>query len=404
MKEPLLYLCHRIPFPPNKGDKITTCNVLKFLSRHFDVYLGCFIDDQFDQRYVDDVKKLCKETLFIPLNPSIAKVKGLRAFLTGDPITVPYYSHQKMQNWVNQVITTHGIEKAFVYSGCMAQYLLNPPTSIHKVIHFADIDSDKWRQYAHQATGIMRYVYQREHTTLEHFEINVADNFDISCFISETEADQFKTMVDKQTKPKIQILENGLDCAYFSPEHPSVLSEPYALDSQNYIVFTGAMDYRPNIDAVLWFVENVWPSVLAAQPESYFYIVGSAPPKSVLNLAQEKGVVVTGRVEDIRPYMQHAKGAIAPMRMARGIQNKILEAMAMAKPVLSSTIGMEGLENYPTQYLSVEDSPEEITAWIIEKLENPVLTATESRQWLEANFSWEAKLTPLLSYLGESHE
>ncbi|MGF1692177.1 TIGR03087 family PEP-CTERM/XrtA system glycosyltransferase [Photobacterium kagoshimensis] len=404
MKEPLLYLCHRIPFPPNKGDKITTCNVLKFLSRHFDVYLGCFIDDQFDQRYVSDVQALCADTLFIPLNPSVAKVKGLRAFLTGDPITVPYYSHQKMQRWVNKVITTHGIEKAFVYSGCMAQYLLAPPKPIHKVIDFADIDSDKWRQYAHQTKGIMRYVYQREHTRLENFEKSVADNFDISCFISETEADQFKTMVSTPTKSKIQILENGIDCFYFSPDQPSKLSEPYVLEEQNYIVFTGAMDYRPNIDAVLWFVNNVWPQVLISHPDSYFYIVGSTPPKAVLSLAQQPGVVVTGRVEDIRPYMQHAKAAIAPMRMARGIQNKILEAMAMAKPVLSSSIGMEGLENYPTQYLSVEDSPEDIATWIIEKLAHPALVATESRQWLEANFSWDAKLTPLLSYLGASHE
>ncbi|OAN11368.1 hypothetical protein A3K86_20685 [Photobacterium jeanii] len=405
MKEPLLYLCHRIPFPPNKGDKITTCNVLKFLNKHFDVYLGCFIDDNFDKRYVDDVKALCKETLFISLNPSVAKVKGLKAFITGDPITVPYYTHQKMQSWVNQVIHQQHIKKAFVYSGCMAQYLLDAPEHLHKVIDFADIDSDKWRQYSKRAKGIMRYVYQREHITLADFETKVAENFDVSCFISETEVKQFRAMVEPETRTKVQLLENGIDCIYFSPHEPNKLAENYPLTHHNYVVFTGAMDYHPNIDAVHWFVKHVWPQVLAAQPDCYFYVVGSTPPKSITQLNNQQNVVVTGRVDDIRPYLQHAKAAVAPMQIARGIQNKILEAMAMAKPVLASSIGMEGLEGYPTQYLSVADDPQEITTWLIDKLAQSNQQADVSRQWLEDNFSWDAKLTPLLGYLeGERHE
>ncbi len=405
MKEPLLYLCHRIPFPPNKGDKITTYNILKFLNKHYDVYLGCFIDDPNDKQYTEKVAKLCKECFFVDLNPTLAKLKGLTAFGRGEPITLPYYRSSKMQNWVNRTIAEARISKAFIYSGCMAQYVLTPETKdLYKVMQFADIDSDKWLQYANSSTGVMSKVYMREYRTLEEYEKYVANKFSISCFISETEASLFRDMVSECVHSKIKTLSNGIDSDYFSPLAQSTLAEQFPLDKENYIVFTGAMDYRPNIETVTWFTKNIWTEVLKKCPDARFYIVGSSPPKQVMDLAKYPGVTVTGRVEDVRPYLTHAKAAVAPMRMARGIQNKILEAMAMEKPVMTSNRGIEGLENYPEESLYVTDSEESMMNWIIDKLDSPKHSAVESRKWLEQNYSWDAKLSPLLSYLGETRD
>lgn len=401
MKEPLLYLCHRIPFPPNKGDKITTYNILKFLNKHYEVYLGCFIDDPNDKQYTEKVAKLCKECFFVDLNPTLAKLKGLTAFGRGEPITLPYYRSSKMQNWVNRTISEARISKAFIYSGCMAQYVLTQETKdLYKVMQFADIDSDKWLQYANSSTGVMSKVYMREYRTLEEYEKYVANKFSISCFISETEASIFRDMVSEGIHSRIKTLSNGIDSDYFSPLAQSTLAEQFPLDKENYIVFTGAMDYRPNIETVDWFTKNIWAEVRKQCPDARFYIVGSSPPKQVLDLAKHPGVIVTGRVEDVRPYLTHAKAAVAPMRMARGIQNKILEAMAMEKPVMTSNRGIEGLEDYPKESLYVTDSEESMTTWIIDKLDSPQHNAVESRKWLEQNYSWEAKLSPLLSYLG----
>lgn len=405
MKEPLLYLCHRIPYPPNKGDKITTFHVLKFLARHYDVYLGCFIDDPNDRQYTDKVRTFCKEAFFVDLNPSFAKLKGLTALGKGEPITLPYYRSASLSRWVKQTLASTSITKAFVYSGCMAQYVLPHQTpQLHTVMQFADIDSDKWRQYAKASTGIMRKVYQREHRTLANYEKLVADQFDISCFISDTESSHFREMVSTNIHNKIRTLENGIDSDYFSPFAPSSLAENYPLESDNYIVFTGAMDYRPNIETVIWFIKRVWPQVIQQCPDSKFYIVGSSPPKQVLELNTHPGVVVTGRVDDVRPYLAHAKAAVAPMLMARGIQNKILEALAMERPVMTSSLGVEGLENYPTECLYVTDAEEEMVRWIVSKLRENVVRAKDGRDWLKANFSWEAKLTPLLGYLGAEIE
>ena len=407
MKEKLLYLCHRIPFPANKGDKITTCNTLKFLSQHYDIYLGCFIDDPFDHRYISDVESYCKETLFIDLNTQLAKVKGLKAFLTGNPITLPYYYHPKMQKWVQDAVRTQQIHKAFIYSGCMAQYVLgNEMSSLHKVIQFADIDSDKWRQYAEKTRGIMHWIYQREHRTLAKFERYVAGKFAVSCFISDNETQLFREMVADQPAlhDHIQTLSNGIDCDFFSPSAKTQLDEDYPLAQQNYVIFTGAMNYWANADAVTWFVETIWPKVHQALPDSKFYIVGSSPTKEVQELQHIPGVVVTGRVEDVRPYLHHAKAAVAPMQIARGIQNKILEAMAMEKPVLTTGLGIEGIEEYPEKDVFVSDSPQEIVSWVTDKLTDNIYQATQSRTWLESTYSWPAKLNPLLGYLGSHHD
>lgn len=403
MKEPLLYLCHRIPFPPNKGDKIANYHILKYLSRHFDVYLGCFIDDEFDLQYQPQVEQFCKESLFIPISPAYCKIKGVSALFTGKPITLPYYSRKEMQQWVDTIIARHQINKAFIVSGCMAQYLLSSRHNPHTVMHFVDIDSDKWRQYAEKKQGIMRAVYQREHRTLESFEKQVASTFDVSCFVTKAEAEAFRCLIDKQVRDRIKTLENGLDSQYFSPASVGTLAENYSLCDESYVVFTGAMDYWANEDAVAWFANHIWPQVLGKVPDGKFYIVGSSPSAKVKALAEIPGIIVTGRVADVRPYLQNAKAAVAPMQIARGVQNKILEAMAMARPVIASPLGMEGLDGYPPCHVAVSDDQEGIIAWVVEKLQAAPSVATESREWIEQHYSWDAQLSPLLGYLGGRH-
>ncbi len=405
MKQKLLYLCHRIPFPANKGDKITTCNILKFLNQHYDIYLGCFIDDPYDRQYKKDVQALCKEAFFVDLNPKLAKLKGLQAFFSGDPITLPHYFSTSMQRWVSKTVTDNHIQKALMYSGCMAQYVLNTDIpDMHKVMHFADIDSDKWKQYADKTTGIMRWIYNREHKTLEKYEKHVAKSCDISCFISDSETELFRSLLSPDEKNKIRTLGNGLDSEFFSPTIEHKLAEGYPLSEQNYLVFTGAMDYWANADAVIWFVDNVWQEVKRAQPDSLFYIVGSSPTKEVIDLQKIPGVIVTGRVEDVRPYMFYAKASVAPMQIARGIQNKILEAMAMELPVITTQLGIEGIDNYPAEGVFVSNSPEMHVKWATELMTQAPVKASLSRSWLENHYSWEAKLRPLINYLEYSHE
>lgn len=402
MKQKLLYLCHRIPYPPNKGDKIPAYHILKFLNKHFDVYLGCFIDDPFDNRYREHVQSMCKEVFFAQINPRASKIKSLSGLLYGEPLTLPYYKNQQMFRWVNRVMDKHQIDKAFLFSGCMAQYLMDSRySSVHKVMHFVDVDSDKWGQYAENSTGLMRWVYKREQRTLADYEKHVAQKCAVNCFVSDSEASMFRNQLHTDSHKKVQSLSNGIDSDYFSPYADSLaLSENYPLEEENYIVFTGAMDYRPNIDGVVWFAENVWPQIRKNVEDSRFYIVGSSPSKQVQSLAKIPGIVVTGRVEDIRPYMLNAKASVAPILIARGIQNKILEAMSMERPVITTELGIEGIDNYPDEGVSISSSPETIVRWVSEKLTKDFSSVPASRKWLMEHYSWNARLSPLLEYLG----
>lgn len=389
-KEPLLFLCHRIPFPPNKGDKIRSFNMLKALSEHFDVYLGTFVDDPYDWQYVDTLDKYCAGKLVLGQNKTLCKLKGLSAFLSGKAISIPYYSNARMQQWVNKTLKDTGASKVFVYSSVMAQFVNDKP-GLQQVVDFVDVDSDKWRQYADGKTGISRWVYSREHRTLQRFETETAKRATANLFVSPQEAGLFQSLVDTAIANKTFGVLNGVDTDFFSPEQ-SLPALGHPVD----VVFTGAMDYWANVDAVLWFSQQVWPLVRQRHPEARFYIVGGNPTQQVQALNGRDGIVVTGRVKDVRPYIAESRLAVAPLQIARGIQNKVLEAMAMAKPVVATSMAIEGIES-DSAAVAVTDEPQRFAAQVSQWLNEP-MDASENRTWIMQNLQWSATLADLAGF------
>ena len=267
-KEPLLYLCHRIPYPPNKGDKIRSFNILKKLSEHFDVHLACFVDDPFDRQYVPALDKYCKSVLALNQNKLVCKIKGLTSFLTNEAISIPYYSNKRMTQWVKRTVLTHEIKNIFVYSSSMAQYCSDSMfDECIRVIDFVDVDSDKWRQYAEKKTGVAKFVFDREYKQLAKYEAKIAKQFDHSLFVSPDEAGLFKELQPENTHSKIHGMLNGVDVEFFNP---SAEMAQESLPDGPFISFTGAMDYWANIESVHWFVENVWSPLKAKHPELSF--------------------------------------------------------------------------------------------------------------------------------------
>jgi sugar transferase (PEP-CTERM/EpsH1 system associated) len=398
----VLFLCHRIPFPPNKGEKIAAFNILKYLHRHYRVHLGYFVDDPFDEQYIDELDSFCESQFHHSMSRKSSLVRGATAFLSNQPITVPYYYRPQFAKSVERAIAKHNIKKVVIFSGAMAQYVFDKHEDLHTVMNFVDIDSDKWRQYSDSKQGLSKFVYQREHQQLQRYEIDIATRSNVSCFVTPAEVDTFKQLLPSSHKDNIQVLENGLDNHFFNPDAPSTLHEDFPIATDNYLVFTGAMDYWANVDAVKWFVTNVWPSVLEKVPTAHFYIVGGGATADVKTLESHTGVVVTNRVVDIRPYLQHAKAVVAPMQIARGVQNKILEAMAMAKPVFTTTRGIEGISGYPTAHNLVTNDPQAASNWCVQHLIDDQAEAMDSREWIIHQYSWPSKLAPLQEYLDES--
>jgi sugar transferase (PEP-CTERM/EpsH1 system associated) len=388
----LLFLAHRIPYPPNKGDKIRSYHLLKYLSLNYKVHLGTFIDDPNDWQYTDKLKALCASTCYIELKPLLAKITSLQGLLTGQPLSLPYYNSKRMQEWVNQTISSYTISKVLIFSSAMAQYI-NQDHDVDMFVDFVDVDSDKWQQYAQRSKGLKHWIYKREAQYLLCYEKTIAEQARASIFVSEQEVELFKTLAP-EVSHKVTHINNGVDCEYFSPELSFIT--PYAKDDR-IIVFTGAMDYWANVDAVVWFAKAIFPLINQQLPSVKFYIVGSKPTKEVLAIT-DISIVVTGAVDDIRPYLAFAQIVVAPLRIARGIQNKVLEAMAMEKYVVATTAAMEGIVIQQNLAVTVADCIDDMSAKIIIQLQQSI-PAHQNRDFVLAQFSWEHNAKQLLSLL-----
>lgn len=391
-KTPLLFLCHRIPFPPNKGDKIRSFNILKVLAKDYDIYLACFVDDPYDWQYTEHLESLCKATLFVKQNKFGSKIKGLKAFLLNTAISLPYYFSRKMQNWVSSKIQLHNIERVFVYSSVMAQYVdLEEIAGLTTIVDFVDVDSDKWRQYSESKTGIAKWIYNREFDKLAEFETKVAQLAKHSLFVSPQEAELFRKQIPVDVGKNVHGILNGVDTQFFDPKSNNIERLNEKID----VVFTGAMDYWANVDAVLWFSKKIWPLIRSKYPEATFYIVGGGPGTSVLALNGMQGITVTGRVKDVRPYILESKVIVAPMQIARGIQNKVLEGMAMAKPVVATTMAIEGIAGR-NEHVKITNDHIAFSDHVADYM-GEVSNANESREWIMQHLQWHATLADLTS-------
>jgi sugar transferase (PEP-CTERM/EpsH1 system associated) len=278
----------------------------------------------------------------------------------------------------------------------MAQYLLDRPFRPQRmVMDFVDVDSDKWRQYAETHRGPMRWVYERESRLLLEFDRKVGKSFDTSTFISRAETELFKSLAPELTD-KIACVKSGVDTDYFAPGN--AYQNPYS-DGAPVAVFTGTMDYWPNVDAVAWFAKDILPAVRQRAGDFQFYIVGASPNAQVQELAKLPGVHVTGRVEDVRPYVAHAAMSVAPLRVARGLQNKVLEAMAMAKIVVASPRAMAGIEPEAANHVVIAEAAADFSRAVLRVLEggNAGLGARARECMLEL-YNWQKNLTGLLPH------
>ncbi len=337
----LLFLAHRIPYPPNKGDKIRSWNMLRYLARDYRVHLGCFIDDPADEPHRAVLEEICASCRFVRLRPRLRRLLCMQGLFTGAPLTLGYFHDRALAGWVREHLAGNGVRRVFVYSSSMAQYVVGAAdTGARRVVDFVDVDSDKWRQYAQSRRGVMRWLYGREGRTLLTFERRVAAEVDVSLFVSDAEAALFRRLAPESAS-RVAAVSNGVDLEYFDPA--TNFASPFA-EGGKALVFTGAMDYWANVDAVVWFARDVLPAIRAACPDAVFWIVGAHPASQVRALEAQPGVRVTGRVDDVRPYIANADVVVAPLRLARGVQNKVLEAMAMARPVVVTPEALEGLD------------------------------------------------------------
>ena len=398
----LLYLVHRMPYPPNKGDKVRSYHLLKHLAARHQVFLGTFMDDPEDEVHIATLRSLCADVHVERLHPKRARVSSLLGLLGPDALTLRYYRSQALSDWVERTTAEHKMQAAVVFSSSMAQYVEGGQNlnGAPVLVDFVDVDSAKWSQYAKERPWPLSWLYRREGRTLLNYERDVALWARRSFFVTESETALFKELAPVAAD-RVEAVSNGVDAQYFTPE-PSHRN-PYSKDEQT-VVFTGAMDYWPNVDAVTWFARDILPGLRQRHPGLRFYIVGRSPDAAVQALSSD-AVVVTGTVPDVRPYLQHADVVVAPLRLARGIQNKILEAMAMGRPVVASTACASALNaQVGTELVAAEevaDYTRAISALLADR-EVAARIGSAGRTCVLQRYSWSAHLAGIDRYLNEA--
>ncbi len=394
----LLYLVHRLPYPPNKGDKVRSYHLLKHLAARHEVHLGTFVDDPDDLQYLDTVRGLCKSLHAARLHPGRAKLASLRGLLSGEALSLPYYRDAGLARWVHETVREQQPDAVVVFSSTMAQYA---PAALPLVLDLVDLDSAKWSEYGGQHRWPLSWLYRREGRRLLDYETRMAERARCAYFVTDKEVALFRRQAP-YSRARVEASGNGVDAEFFAPEPQR--ASPFAADEQA-LVFTGAMDYWPNADAVVWFAGEVLPRLRAQHPALRFYIVGRAPGPAVQALASAD-VVVTGTVPDVRPYLQHAAVVVAPLRLARGIQNKILEAMAMARPVVAARACVEAIEAREGHELLAAESAEDYAQAVsnlLQQAEHAAAIGAAGRQRVLDAYSWDARLAGIDQVLEGLH-
>ena len=382
----LLFLAHRVPYPPDRGDKIRSYNILKHLAGRHRVHLATFADDEADEAAAEALRPLVGR-LHVERRMRSKRAAAAIGLAMGSAISVAAFGSRGMSRFVDTVLAEEPIDRIYVFSGQMALYA---PADRPFVMDFVDMDSEKFAAYGAGARGVMRWAWRREARKLFAFERETARRAVVSLFVSEAEAALFRERTGLPPEC-VAAIENGIDLDHYRPT-------PHARGAVPLIVFTGQMDYPPNVEAAAGFVRDVLPRVRARHPDTRFAIVGRRPDPLLLALDGRDGVEVTGEVADVRPWLTQADVVVAPLRIARGIQNKVLEAMAMARPVIASPQAFEGIEAEPGRDLIVADGAEVEAEAVCALLADPARAAAigqAARARVEARYAWAARLAPL---------
>jgi len=384
----ILFLCHRMPYPPKRGGKIRPFNMIRHLARSHEVTVATLARTAQERADGEELRNYCDDL-------HVGHLSGLGAWarfglfgLTGRPATFGYFYSPTLYRTVQRLLATRGFDAILVHCSSMGPYVAGH-SGCRKVMDFGDADSEKWLEYAETAPLPVSWAFRAEGSRVRAAERRLGEQFDAGSVNTASERDVLVAYV----RSPLTVIPNGVDLEYFQPSRPS---GPGYIPGR--IIFTGNMSYRPNVDAVQHFAAEVLPRIRREMPDVQFCIVGMDPSTAVRRLADGNRVVVTGRVDDVRPYFDSAAVAVAPLRVARGLQNKVLEAMAMRVPVVASPAAFAGISAVAGRDLLVAAQPEEFSRAVVTLLRDPAARercAAAGLTCVRTNHNWSQLLERL---------
>ena len=396
----ILFLAHRVPFPPNRGDKIRSHHLLKKLATMGRVHVGSLAESDEDRAGQRDLEKVAASHCIVNRGKPLA-LAGVEAVISGKPVSLTAFRSAQLEKWVIETLATQPIDTIVIFSGQMGQYV--PDSFAGRVIvDLCDVDSAKFENYA--MAGERVWLNSREGRLLAREEERLGSRADATILISEAEAALYRERLSDLSQVSVHAIGNGIDSELFDPA--KVQPHPELLGAKGpHFVFTGQMNYRPNEQAALWAIKEFMPALRQVHPEAMFHVVGRAPTDALIAHEGTPGIRIWGEVADVRPFIAGATCVLAPLLIARGVQNKVLEAMAMARPVLLTPQAATGIAAIDGEHwLVVEANAQQMVERfeILTQADNAERIAKAARQFVLTHHAWDAMLSPLESLIAQS--
>ena len=387
MSSRVLYITHRVPFPPDKGDRIRNYHILRQLARHHIVDLACLADEPVSDDTRKTLAELCDRMSIIPVSRFGRLVTAGLSVCSGRSISEGAFWSSELQRIVQDWHREKPYDAAIISASSLVPYLRTPAfAKVPAFVDVVDLDSQKWRDFAATASWPKSWLYRWEGARVRSVEADLLKWAEAATLVSRAEADLFDTVAGTGSAT---VATNGVDLEYYQPgDGPT----------QRACAFVGALDYLPNVDAAIWFADEVWPQLRAKHPDAEYWLIGRKPTAAVQALATRPGIRLIGQVPDVRPHLAAAAVAIVPMRLSRGLQNKVLEALAMAKATVVAPPALAALKTVPgTHLLSAETAHEwvEAVSGLFDNPERRRELGRAGRQFVEEHHHWETCLRPL---------
>jgi sugar transferase (PEP-CTERM/EpsH1 system associated) len=382
----IFFVCQRVPFPPDRGDKIVTFHEIRHLSTRHEVHVFCLADGAGDLANIPGLRDHAASVTAVPVTRSKSRLRSLQALVAGRPLSVAAFDETALHEAIIRRFDETRPDLIIVFSCNVAQYAEHF-AGVPRIMQFHDLDSAKWAQYAERTRFPMRWIYRVEADRLLAYERSIARRFSHALVCTAAEQQDFERLFPGLG---VSLVGNGVDLDYFRSAG--------ATKKAGTMAFTGVMDYFPNVDAVTWFCERILPAVQAQIPQASLTICGSRPNAAVARLAKRPGVTVTGWVPDTRPFLDAAELFVAPLRIARGVQNKVLEALSMGLPCVTSSAAWRGTVIPAGDGILVTDSADEFAGHIVALLRDTVLRAelaAKARAAVEAHYRWADQMAAL---------
>ncbi len=409
-------LTHRVPYPPDRGDRIRSWHILKHLSKTNRISLACVSEEDVSYHTLEKLESYCEQVTIAPIHHRWKWGRACISFAHGRSLTDGLFWSPKLSQQLDKWSLEEPFDAVFVFCSSMLRYSrLNTLRNVPSFVDLVDVDSLKFHQYADDAKALKRAIYRSEGYRVHKMEQDAVNVSEAVTLVSDAEATLLRNKLKAPNAPVFGI-ENGVDEEYFSPDFCQIKNAPgtcgelstttdSAAHSHKYhLVFIGVLNYPPNTEALKWFIDNVWPTLKKNDPLVTLNIVGKHPTTQIRKMEKIEGVTVTGAVPDVRPHLNNAKVVIAPLQLARGIQNKVLEAMSMQRAVVVTPAAATGINARNGKQICIAGSKEEWVVRIQELLSNETTRneiAANARKLICNEYSWEAKLTKLTDLINE---